>query len=100
MKTQFATILLVLLCGAAAPRVHAQSNNAAAAPSTTAPAEARQFDFLVGQWELEVKPKVNAMIAMFHGTPKLAGSWKAWRALDGFGIEDEVRIVDASGNPM
>jgi hypothetical protein len=32
--------------------------------------------------------------------PKLAGSWKAWRALDGWGVEDELRITDNSGNPM
>jgi hypothetical protein len=36
---------------------------------------------------------------MIHGTPKLAGTWKAWRALDGFGIDDELRVVDESGNP-
>ena len=69
-------------------------------PSTTPPAEARQFDFLIGQWELEVKPKVSSLAAMIHGAPKLVGSWKGWRSLDGFGVEDELRIVDASGNPM
>jgi len=71
-----------------------------APPSTTPPAEARQFDFLIGQWELEVKPKVSSLAAMIHGAPKLVGSWKGWRSLDGFGVEDELRIVDASGNPM
>jgi len=71
----------------------------AAPPSTTAPAEARQFDFLIGQWELEVKPKVGGLAAMIHGTPKLVGTWKAWRGFDGFGIEDELRVSDASGNP-
>jgi hypothetical protein len=69
-------------------------------PPTSAPAEAKQFDFLIGQWELEVKPKVNSLAAMIHGAPKLVGSWKAWRGFDGFGVEDELRIVDASGNPM
>jgi hypothetical protein len=29
----------------------------------------------------------------------LLGTWKAWRAFDGFGIEDELRIMDRSGNP-
>jgi hypothetical protein len=68
------------------------------APS--APAETKQFDFLLGQWQLEVHPKVSSLIAMIHGTPKLVGTWKAWRAADGLGIEDEMRIVDASGNPL
>jgi hypothetical protein len=31
--------------------------------------------------------------------PKLAGTWKGWRAFDGFGVEDELRITDQSGNP-
>jgi len=65
-----------------------------------APAEAAQFDFLVGQWELEVTPKVSGLAAMIHGAPKLVGSWKAWRSFDGFGLDDELRILDASGNPV
>jgi hypothetical protein len=28
------------------------------------------------------------------------GTWKAQRAFEGLGIEDELRIVDASGNPI
>lgn len=71
----------------------------AAAQTLTAPREAAQFDFLIGQWDLEVTPKVSGLAAALHGTPKLVGSWKAWRAFDGFGIEDELRIVDSSGNP-
>lgn len=63
------------------------------------PPEAAQFDFLVGQWELEVTPKVGGLVAMIHGTPRLVGSWKAWKAFDGHGVDDELRIVDASGNP-
>ena len=47
-----------------------------------APAEAKQFDFLLGQWELEVHPKVSSLAAMIHGTPKLVGTWKAWRLPD------------------
>jgi hypothetical protein len=63
------------------------------------PREAAQFDFLVGQWDLTVTPKVSGLAARIHGAPKLTGTWKAWRAFDGFGIEDEMRIVDGSGNP-
>lgn len=65
-----------------------------------APREASQYDFLIGQWELTVKPKAVGLAARVHGVPKLTGTWKAWRALDGWGIEDELRIVDASGNPQ
>ncbi len=61
---------------------------------------AKQFDFLLGQWELDVHVKTGGIAAMIHGTPKLSGTWRAWRAVDGRAIEDELRIVDASGNPL
>ena len=66
----------------------------------TAPAAAQQFDFLLGQWQLAVHPKVSGLVAAIHGSPTLAGSWRAWRVLDGRAIEDELRVVDASGNPV
>jgi hypothetical protein len=72
----------------------------AAPAAVSEPAQATQFDFLLGQWELDVHPKVSGLAAMIHGTPKLVGTWKAWRAADGLGIEDEMNIVDASGNPL
>ena len=68
-------------------------------PPTAPPREAAQFDFLIGQWEIELTPKVNSLAAMIHGKPRLLGSWKAWRAFEGFGIEDELRVTDGSGNP-
>lgn len=77
-----------------------QHSGAGATPAMTAPREATQFDFLIGQWDLEVAPRVSSLAAALHGTPRLLGSWKAWRAFDGFGIADEVRIVDGSGNPV
>ena len=67
---------------------------------TRAPREATQYDFLVGQWELTVTPKVSGLVGLIHGAPKLRGSWKGARALDGWGIEDELRIADESGNPV
>ncbi|HTD28833.1 MAG TPA: hypothetical protein VK660_05540 [Xanthomonadaceae bacterium] len=69
-------------------------------PMTAAPVEARQFDFLIGQWQLDVHPKVSGLIAMIHGTPRLVGTWKAWRSSDGLGVDDELRVVDGSGNPI
>jgi hypothetical protein len=86
----FALVFPVLLS-------HAQQ---VAMPAVTPAKEATQFDFLVGQWEIEVTPKVNGLAAMIHGAPRLTGTWKAWRAFDGFGIEDELRVVDGSGNPI
>ena len=96
MKAHLLALILLLACPLAAVAQH----DAPAPTAANAPAETRQFDFLLGQWELEVHPKVSGLAAMIHGTPKLVGTWKAWRAFDGFGIDDELRIVDASGNPM
>lgn len=92
--------IAALLFAAALPRAHAQHGGTAPLPATAPARESAQFDFLVGQWELEVTRKVGGLAAMIHETPKLVGSWKAWRAFDGFGIDDELRIVDASGNPL
>ena len=64
-----------------------------------APPEARQFAFLVGQHELVVKPAATTLATRIHGVPKMIGTWKGWRAMDGYGIEDELRITDESGNP-
>jgi hypothetical protein len=97
MRTFLCAAILALGTPAAAFAQH--SADAAAPTSANAPAEAKQFDFLLGQWELDVHPKVSGLAAMIHGAPKLSGIWKAWRALDGLVIEDEMRIVDASGNP-
>jgi len=79
----------------------AMAQSAAPAPATAASvasSETRQFDFLLGQWELVVHPKVSGLAALIHGAPKLIGTWKAWRT--GADIEDEIRIVDGSGNPL
>ena len=94
MIRRLAAIAIVVL-----PCVASAQHPGGGATASTAPAEARQFDFLIGHWELVVRPKVTTLAARIHGAPKLLGTWKAWRAFDGFGIEDELRIVDASGNP-
>lgn len=92
---------LALLALAAMPSLLvAQQHSGGSAPrSQSAPAEARQFDFLIGQWDLTVKPLVNSLAAKIHGAPRMLGTWKAWRAFDGWGVEDELRIIDGSGNP-
>ncbi|MEO7963329.1 MAG: hypothetical protein ABIT38_05400 [Gemmatimonadaceae bacterium] len=82
-----------------APIALAQHPGGGAAPTPVAPKEGTQFDFLVGQWELVVKPQATTLAQRIHGVGKLPGTWKAWRALDGWGIEDELRITDPSGNP-
>ena len=72
--------LVLSLALARASLAHAQHGGTGSSlPGTAAPAEAAQFDFLVGQWELEVTPKVGGLGAMIHGAPRLVGSWKAWR---------------------
>jgi hypothetical protein len=82
---------------AAAPAQH--GGGAAPTLVTVAPREAAQFDFLVGPWTVDVQPAASTLAAKIHGVPKMVGTWKAWRALDGWGIEDELRIIDDSGNP-
>ncbi len=89
---------LVLTSPLAAVAQH--SSDAVATSVVTLPAEAKQFDFLIGQWQLEVHPKVSGLAAMIHGAPRLVGTWTAQRSSDGLGIEDEMRIMDASGNPI
>ncbi len=93
------SMMLATLLAVAPLAVHGQHAAGPADAGVRAPQEAHQFDFLVGQWELNVIPKVNSLAAKIHGVPKMAGLWKAWRAMDGWGIEEELRIVDASGNP-
>jgi hypothetical protein len=79
----------------------AQHSTTGGTPSSrTAPREASQFDFLVGQWELDVRVPASSLAQRIHGTPRILGTWKAWRAFDGWGIQDEFRLTDASGNPM
>jgi hypothetical protein len=78
----------------------AQHSGAPAAPATsTAPKEGTQFEFLVGQWEVTAQPKATTLAQRIHGVQKVSGTWKAWRAFDGWGIEDEIRLTDKAGNP-
>lgn len=96
-----AHLAVTLLIGLATPAsMHGQHREGSPrTPALAAPREVAQFDFLIGQWELVVRPKVSGLAARIHGSPRLLGTWKAWKGFDGFGIEDELRIIDASGNP-
>jgi len=99
MKARSTVALFFAFVLVSLPSVVAAQHDGGAAPFRTLPREASQFDFLVGQWELVVRPQATTLAARIHGAPKLPGTWKAWRALDGFGVEDELRITDGSGNP-
>ena len=87
---------LILLASSAAGAQH----GGAAPPARSAPAEAKQFAFLIGQFDLAVKPKAKGLGQQIHGVPKLVGTWKGWRALDGFGLDDDLRVTDEAGNPV
>lgn len=97
---------IVVVCAASlfaatalSPMHAAAQHSGGGSRDLVAPPEASQFQFLVGMWELQIKPKATTLAARIHGVPKLQGTWKAWRAIEGWGIEDELRIVDAAGNP-
>jgi hypothetical protein len=95
-----AVLTVAALAAVALPAQQAGGGGGSAPRSqTTAPAEAAQFAFLVGQWEVTVTPKINSLAARIHGSPTYVGTWKAWWAIDRFGVEDELRIMDRSGNP-
>jgi hypothetical protein len=96
MRFRSRSFVLLLLGMSAVARAQ---HSGGAQPIRSAPREASQFAFLTGQWELVVSPGVSGLAAKIHGVPRLAGTWKAWRAFDGFGVEDELRITDESGNP-
>ena len=67
------------------------------APSEDAPAppaEASQFDFLVGTWDIDVTPNIP-------GIPeRVRGRWTAQKSADGFMVVDEYRIFGDGGAPL
>jgi hypothetical protein len=73
---------------------------AAGTPVHVAPPEAKQFDFLVGEWNVVARLKATGLAQRIHGAPRIAGTWNARRALDGWGIEDDLKLIDGSGNPL
>jgi hypothetical protein len=96
--TNRAFVSLAVLAFAMATEGRAQHDASSGGRSVaTAPAEARRYDFLIGEWSLDVRPAASGLAARIHGAPKFSGTWKAWRAFDGWGVEDELRIVDTQG---
>jgi hypothetical protein len=65
-----------------------------------APAPGQEFDFLLGDWQLQVTPKVSSLVVLIHGAPRLLGRWRAQREGDVRSIRDQLRIFDRSGNPI
>jgi hypothetical protein len=92
-------VLAAALLSWSTPSLAQHAGSASGTSALTPPAEAAQFDFLIGQWNLVARPAATTLATRIHGVPKLVGSWKAWRAFDGWGIEDELRLTDESGNP-
>lgn len=91
---------LATVAPAAASAQHNGGTGGTSGPAaTTAPKEGTQFAFLIGLWEVVVTPKNTSLAARIHGAPRFRATWKAWKAFDGFGIEDELRVSDRSGNP-
>lgn len=87
---------LLFALGLARPAV---AQPATPQPPAAADAASHQLDFLLGEWKIEATPRINALAAKIHGTPRFPGTWKAWRALEGKGVTDELRLLDPSGNP-
>lgn len=99
-STPLLLTLIALLTLNALLALPAAAQHGARRPAHVPPREASQYDFLLGEWELTVEVPPTSLAARIHGMPKLTGTWKAWCALDGFGVEDELRITDQAGNPM
>ena len=84
---RYRVLLLALsyaLCGPV--QSAAQDGPALKAP----PPEASQFDFLVGEWTVDVTSKAPGTPPQYHGV------WRAAKTLNGLGVVDEYGIVDDS----
>jgi hypothetical protein len=55
------------------------------------PPEASQFDFLVGEWTVDVTSKSPAT------PPQYKAVWRAWKTLNGLGVVDEYAVSEDSG---
>jgi hypothetical protein len=96
---RFTMALMTLALAIAPSAAMAQHGTTVAAPPSSPPREASQYDFMIGDWELKVEVPPPSFAARIHGVPKLVGTWKVRRALDGWGIEDDLHVTDMAGNP-
>ena len=55
------------------------------------PPEASQFDFLLGEWTVDVTSKAPGTPPRYHGL------WRAAKTLNGLGIVDEYGVFDDAG---
>src|SRR5947207_1498888 len=55
------------------------------------PPEASQFDFLVGEWSVDVTSKSPGTPPRYHGV------WRAAKTLNGLGMVDEYGVLDDAG---
>ncbi|MEO8578339.1 MAG: hypothetical protein ABI556_16635 [Gemmatimonadales bacterium] len=97
MRSVIAVILLASLV--VTTPASAQHGGGAANLTVTAPREVSQFDFMVGEWDLDVRVPATTFATKIHGMPKLVGTWRVRKALDGWGLEDDMKITDVAGNP-
>lgn len=56
-----------------------------------APPEASQFDFLLGEWTVDVTSKSPGTPPTYHGV------WRASKTLNGLGVVDEYAVSDDAG---
>ncbi len=96
---RFRTAFVVIAFFGASGAATAQHGGPAAAGPGAAPREVSQYDFFVGDWDLKVEVPATSLATKIHGMPKLVGTWKVRKALDGWGVEDDLRITDLAGNP-
>jgi hypothetical protein len=80
--------VLAWLALAAAP-LQAQQSTLDLPPAAP---EARQFDYLLGEWTYVATTKVPGI------PPTFTGTWRAWALDDGRGVMDEYRALDPAGN--
>ena len=85
---RYRVLLLAVSCALFGPvRSVAQDGPALKAP----PPEASQFDFLVGEWTVDVTSKAPGTPPQYHGV------WRAAKTLNGLGLVDEYSIADEAG---
>ena len=87
---RYRVLLLGLSCMLFRPeRTVAQHAPTIAVP----PPEASQFDFLLGEWTVDVTSKAA------NAPPRYKGTWQARKTLNGLGIVDEYAVSD-DGNQI